>query len=714
MKNAGLFSKNNSHTPVILSFFLLVYFLTSSIYSSSEPLLLKNVRYFAYQLTGIDENDSIQKIVDSKYDMIIIEPSVTADYAFDAKDMVQRIKASKASDGVHRKSVIAYIDIGQAEEWRWYWDGHVKYEEKGECKNPYITAIQVWAPWVVACDPDGWAGNYPVAFWDEAWKDIVINGSELGSHLGLYFNSMLDEVIQDGFDGVFLDWVAAWEMDEVIDRAESEGKNAGIEMLNFIKAIRTYGKKYNPDFVVIQQNSSELIYEVGANQLKNAVDAISQESVWWEGYSTDSNWDNPDGYDKPSCCTDYYLERLRAYKTAGFPVFVCDYAVKNANEVYTKAASEGFIAYATRRSLSRLTTTPPVFVINQPPVISIDRKKLYFASVTGSSNPKTQSFLLSNSGNGTLNWYLSENTSWLSCKPTSGIGNSPTSVTVSVDAAALSPGTYPAAIAITDPNASNSPQAVDVTLTVYENGKTSPPFGSIDSPIDGSVVQGSIPITGWALDDLGIEAVKIYVQTNNSGPLQYIGDAVMVEGARPDIEQAFPHYPFNYKAGWGYMMLTHFLPNQGNGLYTLHVSAIDYEGNSIIIGTKTITCDNSHAVKPFGAIDTPSQGGIASGKNYINFGWALTPQPNKIPLNGSTITVWIDGKPVGHPVYNNYRKDIADLFPGYFNSSGASAYFYLDTTKYQNGVHTIGWSVKDNAGNEEGIGSRFFITRNDR
>jgi hypothetical protein len=64
--------------------------------------------------------------------------------------------------------------------------------------------------------------------------------------------------------------------------------------------------------------------------------------------------------------------------------------------------------------------------------------------------------------------------------------------------------------------------------------------------------------------------------------------------------------------------------------------------------------------------------------------------------------------PLGHPVYNLYRADIATLFPDYNNSSGAVGYFSLDTTTYTNGVHTIAWSVTDDAGNRDGVGSRYF------
>jgi hypothetical protein len=204
--------------------------------------------------------------------------------------------------------------------------------------------------------------------------------------------------------------------------------------------------------------------------------------------------------------------------------------------------------------------------------------------------------------------------------------------------------------------------------------------------------------------------VKIY-RDGGTG-LVYIGEAVFVEGARPDVEQAYPDYPFNYKAGWGYMMLTNFLPNSGNGTFKIFAIAADIEGNQVNLGTKTITCDNAHAVKPFGAIDTPSQGGIAPGSSFVNWGWALTPLPNRIPTDGSTIRVWVDGVSLGNPVYNLYREDIALLFPGYHNSSGAGGYFYLDTTQYANGVHTLQWTAADDAGNTDGIGSRYFTIQN--
>jgi hypothetical protein len=365
-----------------------------------------------------------------------------------------------------------------------------------------------------------------------------------------------------------------------------------------------------------------------------------------------------------------------------------------------------------------------VHVGNIPPEIMLTRTHLNYGSVlqagTTSTNPNPadlttgpQTILLNNMGGGTLNWSVTKDADWLTCEPVSGtvLG----AVTVSVDPSGLETGTYNATITIEDPNATNSPQTVPVTLKVYSSGTTTIPFGYFETPLDGSAVRSSVPFTGWALDDIDIASVKIYrapISGHETGGLVYIGDAVMVDGARPDVEQLYPTYPKDYQAGWGYMMLTNFLPFQGNGTFTIYAIAADKEGNEKTLGSKTITCDNANAVKPFGAIDTPDQGGTAAGSAYVNFGWALTPQPNTIPTDGSTINVWVDGVPLGSPVYNKYREDVATLLPGYNNSDGAGGYFYLDTTAYMNGIHTIAWSVKDNAGNQDGIGSRYFTILN--
>jgi hypothetical protein len=266
---------------------------------------------------------------------------------------------------------------------------------------------------------------------------------------------------------------------------------------------------------------------------------------------------------------------------------------------------------------------------------------------------------------------------------------------------------------------SNTTQTIQVNVS---NVLPTLPSGNFDTPVSGVTgVAGAIPVTGWALDNIEVMHVDILrepVTGESPGSLVSIGTAIFSADSRPDVESLFPASPLQYRAGWGYQLLTNILPNSsatgapGNGAYKLHAVAFDKAGLQIDLGTKTITVDNVHATKPFGTIDTPAQGGTISGANSVNFGWALTPQTATIPIDGSTITVVIDGVLNGNPTYNQFRSDIATFFPGYTNSNGAVGFFYINTTTLANGVHTISWNVFDNLGHGEGLGSRYFTVQN--
>ncbi|HIP23047.1 MAG TPA: hypothetical protein EYG79_05560, partial [Rhodobacteraceae bacterium] len=92
----------------------------------------------------------LRQISDSDYNMVVIEPIYT-----EAENTGFPIEATLARLHQKPRIVLAYIDIGQAEEWRTYWQPNWR----------------IGAPsWIVANDPDGWEGNYPVAYWHPAWK----------------------------------------------------------------------------------------------------------------------------------------------------------------------------------------------------------------------------------------------------------------------------------------------------------------------------------------------------------------------------------------------------------------------------------------------------------------------------------------------------------------------------------------------------------------
>jgi hypothetical protein len=348
------------------------------------------------------------------------------------------------------------------------------------------------------------------------------------------------------------------------------------------------------------------------------------------------------------------------------------------------------------------------------PIIYLNRNQLYFGALAGGAVTGTQTVTVTNAGKGFLAWSADASESWISVSR--GEQTDPDNLSVSVDATGLSAGSYTGVVTVYGNESSLVyPRSIDVYLEVKPEAQDQPAFGQFDSPSEGVIMAGSIPVTGWALDDIGISSVKIYrnpVLAGETGRI-YIGDAIRVDGARPDVEQQFSQFPNANKAGWGYMMLSNYLPDGGNGAFEITAVVTELNGNEVSLGTKTVILDNKNAVNPFGTIDTPEQGGLASGRYYVNYGWALTPMPNTIPTDGFTITVWIDGvAQQGNPVYDNYRQDIAELFPGYNNSSGAVGYYYIDTRNFSNGVHSISWSVKDNAGNIEGIGSRFFTVNN--
>ncbi len=150
----------------------------------------------------------------------------------------------------------------------------------------------------------------------------------------------------------------------------------------------------------------------------------------------------------------------------------------------------------------------------------------------------------------------------------------------------------------------------------------------------------------------------------------------------------------------------------GNGTIKLWAIATDIEGNTTNLGSKVITLNNAAATKPFGALDTPGQGGTAVGNNYRSDGWVMTPQPNIISAVPTNVMVYVDSVPIGRATYNQVRPDVAGLFPGYRNSAAPGAFINFDTTQYANGQHTIFWVVADDAGNSDGIGSRYFSIEN--
>jgi hypothetical protein len=392
-----------------------------------------------------------------------------------------------------------------------------------------------------------------------------------------------------------------------------------------------------------------------------------------------------------------------------------------------------------------------------------------------------------NVSNALAAWTASANQPWIRLTNPSGTGAGQFTVSIVNPDNVLGGSTSLAAtVVVTPTTAGQAPATVAVSLSVNLSGAASaPPFGQIDTPAQGAGgIVGAIGVTGWTLDDLGVSSVRIFrnclpwdLLPNGTSNCQivaghqvvYVGDAAFLAGARPDVEAAFPGYPQAYRAGWGYMMLTNLLPHVpkgqafgGQGTLSFYAFAADAEGQLTLLGRSrldhvptTVTLANDTIARPFGAIDTPGQGQTVSG-TLANFGWVLTPDGNHvggqaddilIPVDGSTMTVVIDGAPAGRVAYNQCRgsadignpvhaalfcnDDVASIFGNltplptftmrtsnptkYRNldvERGAIGAYEIDTRTLANGMHTIAWGVIDSAGRTEGIGSRFFTVLN--
>jgi len=302
------------------------------------------ISYFMYQIQGLGKKASIDALANTDYDMLIIEPGFNLkDEPYDVNYMIDKLKTKPNGD---KRIVLAYIDIGQAEDYRDYWqEDWVAPTDKKSGTPKFLITI----------DPDGWSGNYPVAYWDKKWQNIW-----------LAEDGIIKKIADYGFDGVYLDWVEAYDDDKIREYAETKGINTANEMMLFIEGIKNKGKIIKSDFLIIAQNAQYLL-DVNPDFYSSLIDGIANEDTWFYG-EADADWNSPDAGDlqggerhSDDYSTENRIIQNKKYLAYKIPVFTVDYCISidNAKFVYDKSRENGFIPLVTRVSLSNITETPP-------------------------------------------------------------------------------------------------------------------------------------------------------------------------------------------------------------------------------------------------------------------------------------------------------------------------------------------------------------------
>lgn len=146
---------------------------------------LSDVQNFLYLINPKNYSSKqafISDLEQTDYDLLIID-LFCCDQELNLSDL-QKLKTKKNGG---KRLVVCYMSIGEAEDYRWYWQ-----------KSWHKTHPSFMCPE----NPD-WEGNYKVKYWYPEWQEIIC-GTE----------GYLSKILQAGFDGVYLDIIDAFEFFE--------------------------------------------------------------------------------------------------------------------------------------------------------------------------------------------------------------------------------------------------------------------------------------------------------------------------------------------------------------------------------------------------------------------------------------------------------------------------------------------------------------------
>lgn len=273
--------------------------------SSERAELLADVSSWLYQLQNIDAGD----VGASDFDLAVVDYSADGsdDEAFSAGDVDEM-------RGENGKLVIAYMSIGEAEDYRYYFDATASYVDQ---ENP------------------DWPGNYKVRYWEEEWQDVI--------------ESYVDRLVDAGFDGAYLDIIDAYEYYGPGGESGLERAAAADDMTAFVVRIAEYARGQDENFLIFPQNGSGILDAASsAEAYLDAVDGIGAEDTFYFG---------DEGVDNPLDEQTEVIGNLDAFVAAGKIVLSVDYLTDadKIDDFYERALTKSYVPYATVRDLNEMT-----------------------------------------------------------------------------------------------------------------------------------------------------------------------------------------------------------------------------------------------------------------------------------------------------------------------------------------------------------------------
>jgi cysteinyl-tRNA synthetase len=216
-----------------------------------------------------------------------------------------------------RRLILAYLSIGEAEQYRYY-------RQDAWLREP--------PKWLDPENPD-WPGNFMVRYWDSDWQVLLFGDRR----------AYLDRILDAGFDGVYLDRVDAFE------RSRAQRDTAAFEMIDLVERIGSYARSKCKDFLVIPQNGDRLLVE---SRFRVAIDGVAREDLLHR--------EMRDGRRNPRSSIAEAAARLNMVAQARKPVLVVEYTSDPAlaGSMPDEIKSLGFLPYITRRELDMLPPAP--------------------------------------------------------------------------------------------------------------------------------------------------------------------------------------------------------------------------------------------------------------------------------------------------------------------------------------------------------------------